>query len=402
MDNQASKEEEKPHNRIVENKLWIIAGPPATHCEKIAEGVSILNEKGIKTALVDVSRLKKIWRVKELCWEAKLPCKEYIEIKNRRELRQLVKDHVDDRTACLFLFLPTRNCRYIWNMFKKGRPKIGMIILGARPWDESMDKAAPLRRYKKLMTVYREIVNRLKPKIDLWILPGKKSIEQYSNYFNSAESARKVWAHNFDYESYLTGIHLNLDYPLEKRTAIYIDQAFTTHPDRYMSNLGDYVTESKFTLRINKFLGAINQELDLRCIIVGHPKGDREQIEKMYRPCEVEFGTLLKRIKQSDLVISHSSTALQLAIVLKKRVLLFTTDELVNSKLHPINEGFRKELDIPVVNIDREYDIRGIYDLSKVRQEEYQAFIRNYIKVDLHDDRSIWEIIESEIKTVIR
>lgn len=383
------------------NQLLIIVGPPPTHCGKIAYGINVLNDKGIKTALIDVSGLKKLWRVKELCWKSKLPDKEYIEIKNRCELRRFVKSNVDGRTACLFLFLPARDCRYIWKEFNKGRPKIGMIIPGARPWDESMDESAlnGARRYKKLKIIYRKTINRLKPRLDLWVLSGEKCIEQYAGYFNGAESARKVWAHNFDYESYLTEIQQSPDSgPIEKRTAVYIDQAFTTHPDRYLNKLGDYVTESNFRCRIQKLLDEVNEDLGFRCIIVGHPKGGKEQIKKMYKPYEVEFGTSLRRIKESELVISHSSTALQLAIFLKKRILLFTTDELVNSKLHPINEGFRRELGIPVINIDKEYNIRKVFDQSVISCDQYQSFIRNYIKVDLHDNRSIWEIIGSEIK----
>ena len=80
---------------------------------------------------------------------------------------------------------------------------------------------------------------------------------------------------------------------------------------------------------INLGLHEIGKSLKLNIKIAAHPKSNFGIMQKKYNHPLFENKTF-ELIRDADVVVSHSSTALEWAVIMKKPIIFVTTDEIQN------------------------------------------------------------------------
>ena len=98
-------------------------------------------------------------------------------------------------------------------------------------------------------------------------------------------------------------------------------------------------------------------------------------------------------IKQASVVVSHGSTALQWAVIMRLPIILVTTDEMNKSIFQRTTEAFAFALGKDVINLNR---IPKKYDWKSqlfVDETKYQNYFETYVKQPGTPERPVWESV---------
>ena len=109
---------------------------------------------------------------------------------------------------------------------------------------------------------------------------------------------------------------------------------------------------------------------------------------------DFSLGKTAELIKNSSLVMLHSSTALSFAILFKKPTIFITTDELKKSWLRPRIKNFSKQVGRKPVNIDEDLGPQlNLKEIFMFDKEKYSNYINQYLKAPNSPDIPLWEIV---------
>ena len=103
-------------------------------------------------------------------------------------------------------------------------------------------------------------------------------------------------------------------------------------------------------------------------------------------------------IRNSKIVLAHNSTAIQIAILFNKPIILLTSEELLEiPQIHKQIEAFSEELNIKTLKLENynNLDFKH-YFLDKSRY--YGKYIEKYIKSKSSKNKKFWEILNSNLK----
>ena len=235
---------------------------------------------------------------------------------------------------------------------------------------------------KFLKVIFSKIFPKLEPPIDVLLYSGSKS--KIAQNHKSLE----IWTHSFDYQTYLE-IEKNTEFDNLGRFALFIDQYAPSHPDYKFHNNEPPVSEKNYYKTINSFFDFFEKRTGLKVIIAGHPKRDIDTL-KVWNGRTQIVGKTPELIRQSNIVISHYSTALSFAVIYRKPILLITTDEYYNSYRKHQFLAFSEALNIGIVNTDNfnEHEINdNIFNINEASMQDYQE---RYIRSKNSSSHDIW------------
>ncbi|MDC1188010.1 hypothetical protein N8202_05990 [Gammaproteobacteria bacterium] len=236
---------------------------------------------------------------------------------------------------------------------------------------------------KILKVIFSKIFLKLEPPIDVLLYSGSKS--KIAQNHKSLE----IWTHSFDYQTYLE-IEKNTEFDNLGRFALFIDQYAPSHPDYKFHNNEPPVSEKNYYKTINSFFDFFEKRTGLKVIIAGHPKRDIDT-SKIWNGRTQIVGKTPELIRQSNIVISHYSTALSFAVIYRKPILLITTDEYYNSYRKHQFLAFSEALNIGIVNTDNfnEHEITdNIFNINEASMQDYQE---KYIRSKNSSSNDIWK-----------
>ena len=143
-------------------------------------------------------------------------------------------------------------------------------------------------------------------------------------------------------------------------------------------------------------MNEIEKSLKLNIKIAAHPKSNFEMSQKKYNH-SIFVNKTFELIRDADIVVSHSSTALQWAIIMKKPIILVKTDEIQNASYAKI---FNKDIDLfatvlgkRVVNLSQLSSVNNWKDYLNVDDEKYEKYIENYVKTKGSPEKLVWNIV---------
>jgi hypothetical protein len=178
--------------------------------------------------------------------------------------------------------------------------------------------------------------------------------------------------------------------------AAFIDDGLGSHIDEKILKLNiNKINTSLYYKQLNFFFAKLNKIT--RVVICPHPKRyDQKQVFKQNFLSEKKT---IEVIKNSNFVIGTHSTALGLAVLLKKPILLIT------SKYYPITyskiaiKKWKKTLGVRLIDISKKYKINNFNNLkiNKNLYAKYKFEFHCKYKV-LH--KSIWDPFLKEIKII--
>ena len=155
------------------------------------------------------------------------------------------------------------------------------------------------------------------------------------------------------------------------------------------------VTAENYYSEVNKILKKISEIYKLNVEIQLHPKASLEIGKKMY-DFDISSRSTIEAISRAKLVVTHDSTALSFAVLLKKPVILIKTEEIKNSVYNDQINRFSHELGCPIVDIDNLINItKGLkYDVDK-----YENYKKKYLCSHNNKSSLSYEIITNIIKS---
>ncbi len=198
----------------------------------------------------------------------------------------------------------------------------------------------------------------------------------------SRKDKKIVQAHNLDFDNFLK---INKKKNNSKNLIVYIDQNIENSIDFEMDGIKFYNVK-KFNKTISKFLSSFGSKV----VIAGN---NRRKIKKNIFGIKTIYNKTDQLIKDSKLVISHNSTALQYAVLFKKPIILLSTKEiqliptmhknililkkLLNCNYHFLKDDFSKKKKINY----------------KFNKKLYSKYINDYITENPNNKRKFFDLI---------
>ena len=231
----------------------------------------------------------------------------------------------------------------------------------------------------------------------------------YPDYFVIAGSALMagankkeisiIQAHNFDYDFFLK--EKNTKQNKDSNFLVFLDEDGPYHSDYIHQGIKPYVTAKNYYPAVDLGLDVIAKSLKLNIKIAAHPRSNYENKQIKYQHPILENKTF-ELVRDADVVVGHSSTALQWAVMMNKPIILVTTNEIQNAfyaknYLKLIN-SFASELGKKVINLDNLSKIKNINTYLSIDKEKYKKYIETYIKTKGSPEKLIWDIVIEKLE----
>ena len=141
----------------------------------------------------------------------------------------------------------------------------------------------------------------------------------------------------------------------------------------------------------------IKSRLEIDILIQLHPRAIKERSSKYYN-FKISDRDLASQIRNADIVIGHCTTALQLAILYQKPIILLRTKGWkINGDLYIWTRAYSKALKIPIYTSKT---LKNLKEFPKINYECYKTFVKNYIKFPGTEENFSWNIISNELKKI--
>lgn len=209
------------------------------------------------------------------------------------------------------------------------------------------------------------------------------------------EKTTPIFAHTMDFDLFLNN---KKSIFVQENIAVFIDQALPNHPGFISLKIAGKINADAYYRKLRMVFDAIENHLNLRVVIAGHPRSDLRNIQTEFGDREVSFGKTVDLIAKSRIVLAHYSTAIGLAVLFQKPVMLLANKEMYD--LHPkykyVFEKFSNVLGVPI-NFFDEPDEVNLSNLLYVNEKLYEGYINEYLKACGSPSRSLWEIVHNKI-----
>ena len=138
---------------------------------------------------------------------------------------------------------------------------------------------------------------------------------------------------SYDYDNYLISkLNSNHKRIIPENYCVFIDNYITNHPDLKILNLSS-IEPQKYFETLNRFFEIVETKFNIKVVIAAHPKADYSKTNPFNnRPIYKQLSNEL--IKDCEFVLGHFSTTFSFAVLYKKPVILFYTNELITINNH--------------------------------------------------------------------
>ena len=213
---------------------------------------------------------------------------------------------------------------------------------------------------------------------------------------NVNKSKIKINAHSMNYDVYLK---IKNKETKNNSYAVFLDEDMVYHPDLPYLNIDRPVTEQEYYPPLLKFFRKFEKETGLKIKFAAHPKSLKKNRPKLPLDIDYSIGNTEELVKNSSLVLLHSSTSISYAILFKKPIIFLTSNELMKSWIGPRIDNFSKVLNGILVNMSVDTNERlNLQSLLKIDEHKYKNYLDQYIKVPNSPSLPLWEIFAQYFK----
>lgn len=273
---------------------------------------------------------------------------------------------------------------------KSNKIKIGLNDGGMMPTTNNNVIRKIFFKFKKagfkklLFLVFERIYSKiLTPEYDFLITSNyEKSVIKV----NIVKPKAIIETHCWDYD--LSIKHKNDKSLIEKKYVVFLDQYVLKHTDLIRThNILDISPESYYR-ELNQLFNHIENKLNFEVVIAPHPSADIKEYNTLFDGRRIEFGKTALLVKYCEFSLTHTSTAINLAVIYQKPILFVTNDGLTRSSLDGEIKLFSSVLGQNVINVSNNFSLP---DEIKINKECYSKYKYNYIKKNDLESLS-WDI----------
>ena len=230
---------------------------------------------------------------------------------------------------------------------------------------------------------HRQIFNLTKSSKDIFLAGGLASKSKL-------KGKNLIETHSMDYDVYLN--IKNNPNSNQDDYAVFIDEDMVDHSDLFLLNLKPPATAENYYETLKKFLKNFELFSKLKVKIAFHPKRQKK-IPNQLKEFEYTFGNTAEFVKNSKIVLAHSSTSISFAVLYNKPVIFLTSDEIEKSWQQSRIKKFSETLNGQLLNMND--DIKENLKVEKlfgIDDTKYRNYLNQYLKVPNSPDIPIWEI----------
>ena len=257
---------------------------------------------------------------------------------------------------------------------------------------------SPIEFIKKLISFikYKAETARAKKYFpDYIVVSGSKSISNVNNKKTSI-----IKAHNFDYDNFILEKQIKIN--KKSKFLVFLDEDGPYHSDFIKLGIKPYVTGENYYPLVDLSLDVISKSLKLNVKIAAHPRSNYAN-KKIKYSHPIFKNKTFELIKEAELVVAHSSTTLQLAVIMKKPIIIVTTDEIQNQfhakSYAQLIENYAKLLGKKIINLNHLSEINDFSDYLNIDNEKYENFIDTYVKTKGSPEKLVWDIVIKHIES---
>jgi len=309
----------------------------------------------------------------------------------------------ENRNAIYFMMLPySENFIRVFRLINKYHRQMIGIAWGGGP-DFSEHRS---RRLIKHLAHPLLLAKKLFSKVRMSTLVKAKFLNPYDTLFVAGEAmaanpqfAKKVVPINLvDYDHYMR-VRQGKRLAPAGRNAVFLDINLPHQSDLLICGL-PVVAATAYYHSLNRFFDLVESQFELKIVIAAHPKSDYDEStfhgRTLYRDRTAEL------VRDTEFVITHTSTALSYAILNLKSVLFIHTDEMLSLYENTVMRQLRaysKYLDAPLLNIDRISDAQQI-EIGAPRTERYERYKYDYLTTRASENTTTADIFLNELRTM--
>jgi hypothetical protein len=229
----------------------------------------------------------------------------------------------------------------------------------------------------------------------LVLLGGEKSFSEYFKFYPIGLKSEKLWLHTLDYDLYLQEKESFVN--SKEKTAVFLDEYVPFHPDYIPLGVLPFSTAEEYYPPLCAFFDNIEKRFGFKIIIAVHPRSNYERHPDYFGGRQVVKGKTVTLIRESEFVIAHSSTSINMAVLFEKPVIFITTVSLQQSLQAPYINLIASLLGKKVNNISRQKELDLISEL-KIDKTAYRKYKNDYIKKDGSLELPFWRAFSERVK----
>lgn len=211
------------------------------------------------------------------------------------------------------------------------------------------------------------------------------------------KNTKIVFTQSFDYDQYLKANLINEKLP---SGIVYLDNYLPYHTDSLYSGEKSPVDPETYHFSLNNLFDYLEAKTGKKIIVAAHPKAHYSFQNNPFNGREIIAGKTAELVKVSDLVVLNFSTSFNFAILYKKPVIFFTSNDLEKIKIYKIHiKGMADMFNQKALNIDQPYNIDET-QIYSVDEKKYIEYKNSFIKIDGTQEAPVWQIMCDAIKTL--
>ena len=199
---------------------------------------------------------------------------------------------------------------------------------------------------------------------------------------------KKIFTHSVDYSNFLIR-----KIKLRRKYIIFIDEMMPNHPDYKIFGLNDNIIDKEiYYYELKKYLKRLSEVNKLDIKFLAHPKSNLKELNVIFNDFDVILNKTYEMVSGAKLVLAHQSTAISFAIILRKPVILLTTNS-INKTLYGDKIKFlSKILSCKCINISNSNEF-NFKNLNVPNLIAYKNYLCKYIKHPKSDNILVWDLI---------
>ncbi len=229
---------------------------------------------------------------------------------------------------------------------------------------------------------------------DYIVVGGTNSMSNINNKKTSI-----IKAHNFDYDYFIDFKSVKKN--INRKYLLFLDEDAAYHSDYKRLDIQPFVTANNYYPTIDYGLNKIAESLKLEIKIAAHPRSNYETKLVKFKLPTIKNNTF-ELIKDADVIVGHSSTAFQLAILLKKPIILVTTNEIQEKDYakhwEQLIQSLASALGKKIINFNHISNLNNFENYLNIDHEKYEKYINKYIKTKESPEKKLWDIVIERIE----
>jgi len=203
------------------------------------------------------------------------------------------------------------------------------------------------------------------------------------------KSTQKIFIHSFDYDSFLRAKNRPAE---EKNEIVFLDQYLPYHFEWEILGYKSPAPAGPYYQNLRDLFSYLEKIFQVKIVIAAHPHADYHTKKDCFDGYEIFSGKSIELIQRSKLILAHSSTAINFAVLFRKPISLITDQYLLkNISFQSEIEQMAHALGREIIQIEKKEYTNWEKEL-KIDESRYSEYQKKYIKIENSPQKAGWEI----------